>query len=103
MSRRCTAVNGANLQSPKIKKSVLPSSHQLSEAAISTGQAQLLYQSRVAHAVPITGEPGFAYASRAADDQVQALSTDNYRLGIIDRLTSALQASKKEPFIQGER
>lgn len=60
-------------------------SHQFGEAAVAVGQAQFLHQARqaqVTHAVAVAaglvgqraGEPGFAYASWPADDQVQAIT-----------------------------
>ena len=59
--------------------------HQFGEAAVAVGQAQFLqqaWQAQVAHAVAVAaglvgqraGEPGFAYAGWAADDQVQAVA-----------------------------
>jgi len=59
--------------------------HQFREAPIAVGQAQLFHQARqaqITHAITVAaglvrqraGEPGFAYASRAADDQVQAVA-----------------------------
>ena len=59
--------------------------HEFGETAVAVSQAQLLHQARqaqVAHAVTVAaglvsqraGEPGFAYARWAADDQVQAVA-----------------------------
>ena len=59
--------------------------HQFREATVAVGQAQFLHQARqaqVAHAIAVAAsfvgqradEPGFAYARRAADDQVQAVA-----------------------------
>ncbi len=59
--------------------------HQFGEAAVAMGQAQLLHQARqaqVTHAVAVAAglvgqrarEPGFAYARRPSDDQVQAIA-----------------------------
>ena len=59
--------------------------HQFGEAAVAMSETQLLHQggqAQVAHAVAVpaglvgqrAGEPGFAYASWPADDQVQAIA-----------------------------
>ncbi|MNN53045.1 hypothetical protein D3C81_1677780 [compost metagenome] len=77
------------------------------------GQAQFFHQARqaqVAHAVSVAtglvgqraGEPGFSYASRAADDQVQAVAQPLAAAQLQDqRLVQATRAAIIDVFQAG--